>query len=183
MARIHLINAGPLTAASFEQFGELLDVPRSDITGRTSYPVNFEGGKIRISTAQLPYKALQLTGLEQHYHLTQAFIPICGSPAVFAVAKAGFQTPIYSVPEPDDIRAFVIDGTKGHMLKKGIWHSNRLPLHENGSKMVIITDKETSFDLKAHESMSSQLGSRDVWNLYRIIGYQQLLGIVLQIEV
>ena len=122
MATIHSIKAESLTREAFSPFGELLDVDESDVSQATSTPVNFQGGKVRVGTALLPYKGLRLTGMEQHFHVTQAFIPISGAPAVVAVAAPPPQDDPNVIPKPQDVRAFLIDGTVGYLLHKGTWH-------------------------------------------------------------
>ena len=178
---IHLLKAETLTREAFSPFGELLDVDKTAASQATSTPVNFQGGKVRVGTALLPYKGLRLTGLEQHFHVTQAFIPISGSPAVVAVAAPTPQDDPNAIPKPQDLRAFLIDGTKGYMLHKGTWHSDRLPLYAPGSKMVIITDEETSQDLRENGSMSDPVDQRGGWELNRIVDFQHSFGVVFEI--
>ena len=182
MGKIHRIKASPLTKDAFHPFGELLDATELDPSQSTSFPVNFQGGKVRVSTAFLRYKGLRLTGLEQHFHVTQAFIPISGSPAVVAVASPTPQNNPNAIPKPEDVRAFIIDGTKGYMLKKGVWHSDRLPLYEPGSKMVIITDEETNQDLRDHGSMTTPVDRRGGWKLNRIVDFQHRFGVTFELE-
>ena len=181
MATIHSIKAEPLSKEAFSPFGELLDVEEMSASQATSSPVNFQGGKVRVGTALLPYKGLRLTGLEQHFHVTQAFIPISGSPAVVAVAAPTPQEDDNAIPKPEDVCAFLIDGTRGYMLHKGTWHSDRLPLYEPGSKMVIITDDETNQDLQEYGSMSDPIDSRGGWKLNRLVDFQYEFGITFEI--
>ena len=178
---IHLLKAETLTREAFSPFGGLLDVDKTAASQATSTPVNFQGGKVRVGTALLPYKGLRLTGLEQHFHVTQAFIPISGSPAVVAVAAPTPQDDPNAIPKPQDLRAFLIDGTKGYMLHKGTWHSDRLPLYAPGSKMVIITDEETSQDLRENGSMSDPVDQRGGWELNRIVDFHHSFGVVFEI--
>ena len=98
MGTIHFIKAEPLTKEAFSPFGELLDVEAMPVSPPTSSHVGFQCGKVRIGTALLPYKGLRLTGLEQHFHVTQAFIPITGSPAVVAVAAPTPQQDPNAIP-------------------------------------------------------------------------------------
>ena len=182
MGTIHFIKAEPLTKEAFSPFGELLDVEAMPVSPPTSSHVGFQCGKVRIGTALLPYKGLRLTGLEQHFHVTQAFIPISGSPAVVAVAAPTPQQDPNAIPEPEDVRAFLIDGTRGYMLHKGTWHSDRLPLYEPGSKMVIITDDETNQDLQEHGSMSDPIDGRGGWKLNRLVDFQHEFGITFEIR-
>lgn len=174
MPRTVKLKVEPMTADAFSPFGELLDATELSQGHSGSFPVSFQGGKVRVSTALLPYKGLKFTGLEQHFHVTQAFIPISGAPAVVAVAAP--------TPKSEDVRAFLIDGTKGYMLRKGTWHSDRLPLYGPGSKMVIITDEETSQDLLEHGSMTTPVDRRGGWKLNRIVDFEHEFGVHFEVE-
>ena len=179
---VHYIQAEPLTKEAFRPFGELLDADARSVDPPISSPIGFEGGKVRIGTTQLPYKGLRFTGMEQHFHVTQAFIPITGSPAVVAVAAPTSQDDPNAIPKPEDVRAFLIDGTVGYMLHKGVWHSDRLPLYKPGPKMVIITDEETSQDLWEHGSMSDPIDERGGWKLNRLVDFQHQFRITFEIR-
>ncbi len=179
---VHYIQAEPLTREAFRPFGELLDAEGTSVDPPVSSPIGFEGGKVRIGTALLPYKGLRLTGMEQHFHVTQAFIPITGSPTVVAVAAPTSQDDPNAIPKPEDVRAFLIDGTVGYMLHKGVWHSDRLPLYKPGSKMVIVTDEETSQDLSEHGSMSDPIDERGGWKLNRLVDFQHQFRITFEIR-
>jgi ureidoglycolate lyase len=182
MPRTVRLTVEPMTEEAFSSFGELLDATETSPGHSGSFPVSFEGGKVRVSTALLPYKGLKLTGLEQHFQVTQSFIPISGAPAVVAVAAPTLQGEPNGIPRPQDVRAFLIDGTKGYMLKKGTWHSDRLPLYRPGSKMVIITDEETSQDLLEYGSMTTPVDQRGGWKLNRIVDFQHEFGVTFEVE-
>ena len=179
---VYLIQAEPLSREAFRPFGEILDAEETVGGQAASSPAGFEGGTVRIGTALLPYKGLRLTGMEQHFHVTQAFIPITGAPAVVAVAAPTAQDDPDAIPKPEEVRAFLIDGTVGYMLHKGTWHSDRLPLYEPGSKMVIITDEETSRDLREHGSMSDPIDGRGGWKLNRIVDFEHRHGVTFEVR-
>jgi ureidoglycolate lyase len=74
--------------------------------------------------------------MERHFNVTQAFIPMDGSVSVVAVAPP---TDPKAVPRPEQVRAFLIDGTIGFRYKVGTWHSlERFVLHPPGATFVII---------------------------------------------
>src|SRR5262249_23816769 len=75
------------------------------------------------------------------------FLPMGGSPAVVAVAPPG-SGDRNEVPAPSDVRAFLLDGSRGYLLGRGVWHSlDRYPLYPPASQWVILTDRETQEDL------------------------------------
>ena len=55
-------------------------------------------------------------------------------------------------------------------------------MYEPGSKMVIITDEETSQDLREHGSMSDPVDARGGWKLNRIVDFQHELGVTFEIR-
>jgi ureidoglycolate lyase len=86
--------------------------------------------------------------MERHFHVSQAFIPLGGEHAAVAVAPPSDDPG--SVPALDEIRAFLLDGSKGYVLHKGTWHSlDRFPLRPPDTRFVMLTDHETQGDLIA----------------------------------
>ena len=68
------------------------------------------------------------------------------------------------------------------MLRKGTWHSDRLPLYAPGSKMVIITDEETNQDLLTYGSMTTPVDLSGGWELNRIVDFEYEFGITFELE-
>ena len=65
------------------------------------------------------------------------FIPISGSLAAVAVAPPTDLDDPLAIPDPSEVRAFLIDGTKGFAYKKGTWHSlDRYILSPPGTTFV-----------------------------------------------
>ena len=94
-----------------------------------------------------PYRGLSFTKLERHFNVTQTFFPMGGSPAVLAVAPAGSGNR-EQVPSPSDVRAFLLDGTAGYVLGRGVWLGlDRYALYPPATQWVILTDHETQQDL------------------------------------
>ena len=55
-----------------------------------------------------------------------------------------------SIPKPEEIRAFYLDGTQGIMLWKGTWHAlHRFPLHPPHVDLGLITEMETQHELES----------------------------------
>ena len=178
MVRIHRIKAEMMTPASFAPFGQVIDA--SDVPDEIA-PVDFRGGELRFNATLLPYRGLEFSQMEQHFHVTQAFLPLSGPPAVVAVAAPTDQNDPDAIPEPEQCHAFLIDGTKGYILKKGTWHSDRLPLHPPGTKMVIMTDSETNLDLSKYGSIRTPESERGGWKINRIVDYRTRFGVTFEI--
>ena len=154
MAGVREIKIEPLTPEAFAPFGELIsakDRPPDfqGESGTQGWAIDFRSGTPLVMLLKTPYQGLRVTKLERHFNVTQSFLPLGGSPAVVAVAPAG-NGDRTSLPGPERVRAFLLDGTVGYALARGTWHSlDRLPLYPPATQWVIITDRETQEDLTA----------------------------------
>src|SRR6266542_1006976 len=153
MPSVHEIRIEPLTDEAFAPFGQIIaakDRPADFRTesGTQGWAIDFRSGTPLIMLLRTPYRGLSFTKLERHFNLTQTFLPVGGSPAVVAVAPPSATADRKTIPAPDRIRAFLLDGTKGYALGVGTWHSlDRFPLYPPDTDWVIITDHETQQDL------------------------------------
>ena len=140
MTKVHCIKIDPMTAKSFEPFGQLLDSNQRPIDRRIISPAEFEvDGKTTVGIIWQPYEGLEFNEMERHFGVTQTFIQLSGSPAVVAVAPPTDLFELDAVPMPNQIRAFLIDSSKGFVFKKGTWHSlNRYILSPPGATFVIL---------------------------------------------
>ena len=150
MARVHQIRIEPLTAEAFTPFGRLIDIGTRTpdyvaASGTQGWHVEFESGRPLVSLLRTPFQGLQFRTMERHFHVSQAFIPLGGEHAAVAVAP-----PSEDEPRLGEIRAFLLDGSKGYVLHKGTWHSlDRFPLRPPDTRFVMLTDHETQEDLTA----------------------------------
>ncbi|MBM3925672.1 MAG: hypothetical protein FJ320_06735 [SAR202 cluster bacterium] len=169
-----------MTSDTFAPFGQLIDPGDAPHNPPRSFPVDFQGGKTRISAAFLPYKGLTFSILEQHFNVTQSFLPLSGAPAIVGLAPPTDPHNPHAIPSTEDIRIFLIDGSVGYLLKKNTWHSDRLPFFAPGSRMAIITDEETSEDLRLHGAASDPPQKWGGWKLNRIVDYKSKFGVSFQ---
>jgi ureidoglycolate lyase len=150
---VHRIPIEPLTAEAFAPFGRLIDVGTRApdyvaASGTQGWHVDFESGRPLVSLLRTPFQGLQFKTMERHFHVSQAFIPLGGEHAAVAVAPPSDDPA--SVPALDEIRAFLLDGSKGYVLNKGTWHSlDRFPLRPPDTRFVMLTDHETQGDIMA----------------------------------
>jgi ureidoglycolate lyase len=176
MSRIIRVSVEPLTEDAFRPFGELLSVKdRSpDFQG-----VSSAGWKAAFDATATPvimllssqYVGMQFNLLEHHKNVTQTFIPLGGSPAIIAVAAP---TTEGTIPAPEDVRAFLLDGSAGYVLHKGTWHSlDRYPLRPPSSEIVIITSQDTQQELETVE--------QEHWRLTRQVDYQAEYGVMFEL--
>jgi ureidoglycolate lyase len=155
MASVHQVKIEPLTDEGFAPFGQVISAKgrAPDVrsaSGTEGWAIDFRAGKPLVMLLKTPYQGLTFTKLERHFNLTQTFIPLGGAPAVVAVAPPSPTGDRAAIPSPDQVRAFLLDGTKGYALAQGTWHSlDRFPLYPPDTRWVIITDHETQDDLNS----------------------------------
>src|SRR5439155_17709439 len=110
------------------------------------------------------------------FGVTQSFIPLGHVPALLATAAATDPDDPEAVPTPEDVHAFVVDGSCGYVLKRGTWHSvDRYPLYPAESRIVIITSQETQVELETADQGD--------WRLSQQVDYQERFGITFQLGV
>jgi ureidoglycolate lyase len=154
MATVHEVNIEPLTDDAFAPFGQIISAKDRapdfhTASGTRGWAVDFQSGMPLLMLLHTPYRGLSFTKLERHFNVTQTFLPMGGSPAVVAVAPADSGDGARG-PAPSDVRAFLLDGTKGYALGRRVWHSlDRYALYPPSTQWVIITDHETQQDLTA----------------------------------
>jgi ureidoglycolate lyase len=175
--RVIRVKAEMLAPDAFAPFGEVLclrDQP-PDFHGTTSigWKAQYEGtGAPLIMTLSSRYAGMRCTTLERHLNVTQTFIPLGHVPAIIAVAAP---TDGEATPAPEDVRAFVIDGSSGYVLKAGAWHSpDRYPLYPPSSEIVIITSHDTQHELET--------GDRTQWQFTQVLDYQAALGVTIEFD-
>jgi len=170
MTSVHTIRVEPLTEDSFAPFGQVIEAKNREADFRgggvsRGWFVDFQAdGTTSVGVSRVICQALSFKRMERHFAVTQSFIPLYGMPAVVAVAALTDPNDPASVPKPEDVHAFLIDGTKGYMLYKGTWHSlDRFPLKPPSAAFVIVSTHETTADLKlAYEGKGGFKLTQDV---------------------
>jgi ureidoglycolate lyase len=166
-----------LTPEAFAPFGEVLALRGAppDFTGISSvgWKSGFTcNGPSEVMLYSSRYSGLRFTMLERHHTVTQAFVPLGRVPAVVAVAAT---TPAGTHPRPEDVHAFLLDGTAGYVLHRDTWHSlDRFPLYPPSAEIVIITARETQLELETVP--------REEWRLTEAVDYDALLGATFALE-
>lgn len=152
MASTWELRIDPLTQAGFRPYGQVVGVRRTRPTyrsggGSVGWLLDFHAdGHARLTVSRTPFRALTFQILERHFHVTQTFIALDGSPAVIAVATRGADRR-EAVPKPDAVRAFLLSPGEGVLLSRGTWHSPaRYPLRPPSSVFAVLSDHETADD-------------------------------------
>ncbi len=144
----------PLAAESFEPYGWILQ-------GGTG-PGDFSRAKLdlwhfpfhsdaqpRLQVMRYHHQPMVFSKLERHLAVTEARYPMNGGKAVLIVAAASDSADRPTVPEIEQVRAFILDGTKGIMFKKGTWHGlDCYPLTPPHVDFLFLSDIETEREIE-----------------------------------
>ncbi|MEZ4523188.1 MAG: ureidoglycolate lyase [Thermomicrobiales bacterium] len=175
--RIVRLPVEPLTADDFAPFGRLLAAGDGspDFVGVNS--AGWRSGFRSDSPAEVMFyrsqaAGLRFTRLERHHHVTQSFVPLGNARSVIAVAAP---TAADAAPGPEDVRAFLLDGSAGYVLNAGTWHAlDRFPLSSAPVDVVIITDQATQQELESNPA--------GPWQRTEAIDYAERFGVAFEFE-
>jgi ureidoglycolate hydrolase len=79
---------------------------------------------------------------------------------VMVVAPRTDETDRSVLPGPESLRAFLVEGSSGVLLWKGVWHAlNRFPVQPPSAGFALLTATETQSELERqlHEGVAPQL--------------------------
>ena len=140
MSRTVKLRIEPMTEEAFRPYGEIWDAKERPLDHRQIFPVDYKPeGKPKAAILWQPYQTLTFSKLERHFNAADVFIPVSGSLAAVAVAPPTDENDPTAIPDSSDVRAFLIDGTKGFAYKKGTWHSlDRYILFPPGTTFVVL---------------------------------------------
>jgi len=134
-----------LTQDAFAPFGEVISIA----TARDSYKINQgtttrfhdisrvdvadEGGApiISIFRGTPRPKPIEITMMERHPLGSQAFMPLSGQKFLIVVASGTDDL------APENLRAFLSDGTQGVTYAKNVWHHPLLVLEEDSDFLIV----------------------------------------------
>ncbi|MEQ8391779.1 MAG: ureidoglycolate lyase [Thalassospira sp.] len=134
-----------LTPDAFAPFGEVISIA----TARDNYKINLgtttrfhdisrvdvadgDGAPIISIFRGTPRpKPIEIKMMERHPLGSQAFMPLSAQRFLIVVA-AGTDT-----PKPEDLRAFLSDGTQGVTYAKNVWHHPLLVLEEDSDFLIV----------------------------------------------
>lgn len=141
---MRILHPAPLNQAAFAPYGEVIET-----AGRDFFMINNGSTQRyhRLAEVQLSSAAdraiisifrttpvalpLRIRMLERHPLGSQAFIPLQGQPFLILVAEPGEN------PAPEQLRAFLTDGTQGVNYHRSVWHHPLLCCAEAGDFLVL----------------------------------------------
>lgn len=140
MSKIQRLPIELMTRENFAPFGEIWDPAERPADHRVLTRVDFKcDDRTTVSTIWQPPGGFTFSDMERHFGVTQGFVQLSGAPAVVCAAPPTDTDDPRSIPRPEDVRAFLIDQTKGYSFNRGTWHSlNRYILAAPGATFLIL---------------------------------------------
>lgn len=137
------------TPEAIAPFGQLLGVNETT----KPLPVGFYNGKVtvyapvefnsdadtQLTLATVDRRDMRVQWMERHFKHTQTFIPLEGKPFVVVLAPPNEK----EIPDLDQVRAFLFDGTSGFTMKIGTWHEFPFALVDHSNVIVILRAEAT----------------------------------------
>lgn len=139
-----------LTKENFKLFGSIIEG-----LGKTPTISNEEldyWGSIRkldirnpcVSFLTVKRRDFEIDKLERHVNITEVFIPLEGV-SIFPMAPPGEIIPL------ENVNAFLLDGSKGIVMEKGVWHYPPFPITEKATFAVILDERTIDEDLEIRD--------------------------------
>lgn len=132
-----------LTRENFEPFGTIIEPPGTKPTISDS-ALDYWGAltaldveKPQVSFLVVKKRDFSLDKIERHVKLTEAFIPLEGTSVFPLTPPKDVEDPKAQVPL-DELVAFLLDGSKGIVMKKGTWHWAPFPVTEKATFAVML---------------------------------------------
>jgi len=123
--------AEAITAAAFEPFGDVITTPET--YGRQTFTdaVEHDDRPFALSTTHTKARLTPLTidRLERHPHSSQTFLPLDAERWLVVVSTTSQAT---------DLSVFVVPGTTGVTIGRGIWHYSLTALDRDAGFAVIM---------------------------------------------
>jgi ureidoglycolate lyase len=112
------------------------------------------GGTTELLWVQFRTRAFSIQRLESHRLTEQAIVPVTGDAMIHVVCPPPSDPEAPDIiPDLDQVKAFLLDGSKGVCMKRGCWHAH-FPL-TNPATYLMITRRSTTQDILRAEYRGS----------------------------
>ncbi|MFM7345164.1 MAG: ureidoglycolate lyase [Tagaea sp.] len=152
MTKTRFIQVEPFNEESFAPFGIVIG-PRAtpaEFKGNASegWLLEFEAmGGAQLMYSRFHHQKMRFSLVERHFGVTQGFVPLNGTPLVMVVAPPGVS------PSPESLRAFLLDGTRGLLMREGTWHTlDRYPVRPPYVDVLFLTARATHEELMREQA-------------------------------
>lgn len=165
MPKVIPIAVEPASHEAFAPFGQLISeqdtAPVFHGDGLRSWRLAYDiDGATELMFIRYEYRPMTFSAIERHFNVTQCFIPLEGASVVMVVAPRTDEADRSVLPAPESLRAFLVEGSSGVLLWKGVWHAlNRFPVRPPGAGFALLTGAETQSELERQlrEGLAPQL--------------------------
>lgn len=96
--------------------------------------------------------------MERHLIGSQTFIPIGALSTVMAVAPPKSLDQPTALPDPDDVTAFLLDGSMAVNIRPGTWHWTPIPVGSEDVPFITLTRSKVRLDDMWMVDLKQQLG-------------------------
>ena len=166
-ATVRELQVEPATPVAIAPFGQLLGVndtvkplPTGFYGGRVTVylPVQFQSdADTELTLATVNRRDMRVQWMERHFKHTQTFIPLEGKPFVVVLAPPNDK----DMPDLEQVRAFLFDGSCGLTMKIGTWHEFPFALVDR-SNVIVILRRETSRNLRPENIVAGEAHGPDL---------------------
>lgn len=112
---------------------------------------------VEISVCTIEPRPFRVRWMERHFQHTQAFLPLGGKPFVMVMAPATED----GLPDPDQVRAILLDGSAGFLLHVGVWHEFAFSV-EPATQIAVLLTKEATQGLSKDNMVGTEGYSADL---------------------
>jgi ureidoglycolate lyase len=143
------------TRESLRGMGELVSFEDGDVSLDTAFyegsvrvfsPCHFiSDSDTELTVARIDRRPCKVQWMERHFKHTQTFIPLQGRPFIAVLAPASES----ELPDLDNVRAFLFDGSAGFLLNIGTWHEFPFAITDD-TRVVVILRSEATKNLLTH---------------------------------
>lgn len=162
-SRVARIKVERLTPEAFAPFGEVIQKPSGKSTvameGVLDYwdqvcLLDLGGGTPQLGFLATYARAFRFDALERHVRSDEVFIPLEGV-SIFALCPAANPDDPREVPDLARARAFVLDGSAGVNLSRGVWHAAPMPLTPKATFALVMRKGTVEEDIDIRDLRSA----------------------------
>ena len=157
MTELFKLKVEPMTEDAFAPYGVLMDAKERPKDHRAFFPIDFQvDGRATLNVIWQPQQGIRFSKLERHFGVTQSFVQLSGAPAVVCAAAPTDMDDPQAIPEPDQIRAFLINPETGYAFHRGTWHSlDRYLLAPPGGSFLMLNTSPNPTQIVDYQESAS----------------------------
>ena len=161
MTRLIDIPLERASAEAFLPFGQLIAKPEAPSLGdrpvQDYWRLPFDlDGRPELEIVRYRRQPWELDRLERHLHVTESRVALGGHSVILVVAPPARLGETSAIPDPERLRAFLVDGSAGVMLHRGTWHAlDCFPTSAAFVDFAFLSEAETVAELEGARRVGS----------------------------